>query len=217
MLGFSLARLSYLNIGGSASSSFDNGAAPGEWYWYRSDHYRIGITLHLSTILPAGLLMVWQFVPVLRHKFLLFHRINGYAIIVLVLLSNVGALMICRHSLGGTVETQVGVVTLATASTVSLAMAYYNIKRLQTDQHRPPWMLRAMFYLCTIITLRIIMIISTQITSRINSYHTVRSCDEMAFIYGSAVSAWKFYPQCNSTADPKTNLVVVHAMCEGLA
>ncbi|GAB7341256.1 hypothetical protein MBLNU457_7531t1 [Dothideomycetes sp. NU457] len=210
MLGFSLARLSYLNISGSAPSSFASGAAPGEWYWYRSDHYRIGITLHLSTILPAGLLMVWQFVPAIRHRFLLFHRINGYIIIILVLLANAGALMICRRSFGGTIETQVAIVTLATASTVSMAMAYYNIKRLQIDQHRA-WMLRAMFYLGTIITLRIIMIISAQITSVVNSYYTVRSCAEIAFIYGSEATAWTFYPQCNTTADPKTNLVVVHA------
>lgn len=80
--------------------------------------------------------MVWQFVPVIRHKFLIFHRINGYLIILLVLLGNVGALMIARHSFGGSLETQTGVGTCVIITTVSLAMAYYNIKRLQIDQHR---------------------------------------------------------------------------------
>jgi hypothetical protein len=74
MLGFTLARLSYLNI---APSSFASGASPGEWYRYHKGHYRIGIALHLSTILPAGSLMIWQFVLVIRHKLLLSHHING--------------------------------------------------------------------------------------------------------------------------------------------
>lgn len=210
MFGFSLARLSYLNISGSASGSFANGASPGEWYWYRSDHYRVGITLHLSTILPAGLLVVWQFVPKIRHRFLLFHRINGYLIILLVFLSNAGALMICRRSFGGTLETQAIVFVLVIATTVSLILAYYNIKRLQIDQHRA-WMLRAMFYLGSIITARIIMIISALIISRVDSYYAVRSCDELAFIVGSHAQMREQYPQCNSTADPRATLVVVQA------
>jgi uncharacterized membrane protein len=145
MLGFSLARLSYLNIAGAAPSSFAQRASPGEWYHYRTGIYRVGITLHLSTSLPAGLLMVWQFVPVIRHKALLFHRINGYLTIVLVFISNVGALMIARRAFGGGVETQAAVGSLVILTTVSVAMAYYSIKRLQIEQHRA-WMLRAMFY-----------------------------------------------------------------------
>ena len=59
MFGFSLSRLSNLNISGRAQSSFANGSSPGEWYWYSHGIHRIGITLHLATVLPAGLLMVW--------------------------------------------------------------------------------------------------------------------------------------------------------------
>lgn len=131
MFGFALARISYLNISGSSPSSFASGSAPGEWYWYSVGHYKLGITIHLATILPAGLLLVWQFVPVIRHKALLFHRINGYIVVLLVLVSNVGALMIVRRAFGGTLETQAGVGVLVILTTVSILMAYYNIKRLQ--------------------------------------------------------------------------------------
>ncbi|KAJ9619806.1 hypothetical protein H2203_008076 [Taxawa tesnikishii (nom. ined.)] len=210
MLGFSLARLSYLNIGGSATSSFASSASPGEWYWYRSGHYRVGITLHLGAILPAGLLMVWQFVPAIRHKFLIVHRINGYIIILLVLIANVGALMICRRSFGGTLETQAGVGVLVIITTISIAMAYYNIKRLQIDQHRA-WMLRAMFYLGTIITMRLIMIICASIISAVDRYYTVRSCDEITFIYGSSDPVRKYYPQCSIPNATVNGLVVVQA------
>jgi uncharacterized membrane protein len=81
----------------------------------------------------------------------LLHRIDGYVIILLVLISNVGALMIARHAFGGELATQTGVGLLAILSTGGLGMAYYNIKRLQLDQHRA-WMLRTFFYVSPMIT-----------------------------------------------------------------
>ena len=209
-MGFTLARLSYLNVDRSAKSSFKNSSSPGEWYWYRTGAYRIGIALHLGAILPAGFLMVWQFVPIIRHKFLIFHRINGYIIILLVFIGNAGALMICRRSFGGTIETQAGVGILVIITTTSICLAYYNIKRIQIDQHRA-WMLRTMFYLGTIITLRLIMILSALIISQVSTYYSTMSCDEITFLYDSSVPVNQLYPQCsnlNSTAD---DMVVIQA------
>lgn len=208
MLGFSLARLSYMNISGSAKSSYRNSSAPGEWYYYRTGHYRIGITLHLVTIIPAGILMVFQFVPIIRHKFLLFHRVNGYTIVLLVFLSNVGALMIARRAFGGGLDTQAAVGVLVILTTVSISMAYYNIKKLQIEQHRA-WMLRAMFYLGTIITTRLIMIIAALIISSVGSYYQVQTCGKVGFLYDSAQELYNLYPEClNATED--TN-IIVHA------
>lgn len=203
LLGFTLARLSYLNLAGNAKTSFASGAVPGEWYWYHHGFHRVGITVHLGTVLPAGLLITWQFVPVIRHKLLLFHRINGCIIIILVLISNVGALMICRVSFGGTLPTQAGVGVVAIITTVSIAMAYYNIKRLQIDQHRA-WMLRAMFYLATIITLRLIMLIAASITSLRSTYYEVMPCGELRFVIDNDTDYLARYPRCglaNSTDD----------------
>ena len=56
LFGFILARLQYLSIDGK----FREGSSPGEWYWLRSGHMRVGITLHLGTIIPAGFLLVFQ-------------------------------------------------------------------------------------------------------------------------------------------------------------
>lgn len=53
--------------------------------------------------------------------------------------------MIARRAFGGTLATQSVVGTLVIATTTSVFMAYYNIKRLQIDQHRA-WMLRVWFY-----------------------------------------------------------------------
>jgi uncharacterized membrane protein len=149
--GFLLARAQYLAI----DTVFKKDAAPGEWYYYQGGIYKIGITLHLSTLIPGGFLALFQFVPVIRHKARIFHRVNGYIVILLLILLNVGALMIARTAFGGTLATQglVGVLSIATLG--SALMAYINIKRLQIDQHRA-WMLRCWFYAGTIITMRII-------------------------------------------------------------
>lgn len=120
--------------------------------------------LHLFTILPATLLACVQFVPVVRHKFLLFHRLNGYIVVILALISSAGTLIIARHAFGGDFATQTWVGATVILTTVGLAMAYINVKLLQIDQHRA-WMMRAWAWFATIITIRIIMIISAQVIS----------------------------------------------------
>ncbi|EPE30060.1 hypothetical protein GLAREA_12783 [Glarea lozoyensis ATCC 20868] len=213
MLGFCLARAMYMNVSGNAPHSFKNSTVPGEWYWYQKGFRKIGITLHLATCIPLGFLMIWQFVPVIRHKFLMFHRINGYVVIILTFLTNVGALMIGRHSFGGGPEIQLGVGVLAIVTIGSICMAYYNVKRLQIDQHRA-WMLRGMFYLGTIITLRIIMQASTPILSASGNYFQSQPCKQVQFsyeLYGFGPYTQMLYPQCS---DPNAQ-VSVKASMEG--
>lgn len=178
LFGFALARLQFLDFNGIFCSRDGNGTAPGECFFYQQDHYKIGIRLHLATILPASLLAVLQYViplqtqhitnycirflPVIRHRALLFHRLNGYLIIVLVVISIagmftglvnecaylhliVGALMTARVAFGGGLDVQSGIGMLAIMVLVALAMSYVSIKRLRIDKHRA-WMLRAWFY-----------------------------------------------------------------------
>ncbi|KAE8379022.1 hypothetical protein BDV26DRAFT_303910 [Aspergillus bertholletiae] len=119
-MGFTLARLEFLNF---------------------------SIFCKNTVSLAAAILAFFQFVPAIRYKVILFHRINGYIIILLVLLSNAGTLMIARHTFGGLISTQAAVGLLVIITTCALGMAYYNVKRLQLEQHRA-WMLRAFFYPC---------------------------------------------------------------------
>lgn len=154
---------------------------------------------------------MWQFVPAIRRRFLLFHRINGHIIILLVLVGNAGAIMVCRHAFGGTLSTQAAVGVLVILSTVSIGLAYYNIKRLQIDQHRA-WMLRAMFYLGTIVTLRLIMIISALITSQVANHATTMSCGELLSIHdGSSLEVQQSYPGCGASNATAGTLVLVKA------
>lgn len=113
--------------------------------YYLRGHEKIGIILHLATVLPASFLVVFQFIPAIRYKVMLFHRLNGYLVIILSLLGTVGVLMIARHAFGGTLATQYATGFISIAFVGALVMAYINIKRLQIEQHRA-WMLRAWFY-----------------------------------------------------------------------
>jgi hypothetical protein len=122
-----------------------NGAAPGECFYYFQNPYKIGIMMHIFAILPAAFLVCFQFVPAFRHKAILFHRLNGYAVIILSTVASAGAIIILPHAFGGdfAIRTWGGAMVITT--TVAYALAIWNIKMLQIDQHRA-WMMRAWAY-----------------------------------------------------------------------
>jgi hypothetical protein len=151
MLGFSLARMMFLDYTGvyCNPNSQGNGAGPGECFSYKSKAvYQIGIKLHLYTIIPASLLVVFQFVPFIRYKALLVHRMNGYIVTILAIIGTVGAIMIAPVAFGGSLMVRGWVGTMSIMFVGSLALAIWNIKTLQLEQHRA-WMLRAWFYVST--------------------------------------------------------------------
>lgn len=152
--------------------------------------------------------------PIIRYKALIVHRINGYVILCLLLLANAGALMIARHSVGGGIETQVFVGLLAIITTLGAFMAYYNIKRLQIDQHRA-WMLRTWFYAGSIITLRLIMIINAKLISSIGGYYRAMPCDQIASLFKDQQSFKATYPQCSSATGITAGWVAVPANFSG--
>ena len=197
MLGFSLSRLPDLDYDHTFKDEF--ALIPGYWYYFHSGRFRVGMTMHLATILPAGILMVLQFTPAIRQKFTTFHRINGYTIILLLLTSNAAACVVLPHKQGGGARTatQTAETFLVIITTLGIAMAWWNIRRKQVDQHRA-WMLRTMFYLGTIITSRIINFISSPIISLMDNYYGVWSCDEIDFLYRNLEMPFPEadYPQC---------------------
>jgi hypothetical protein len=143
----------------------------------------------------------FQFVPVIRHKLLIFHRINGYTIIILFFISIAGVYMITRHAVGGSPNTQAAIGTLATLTTISISLAYYNIKRLQIDQHRA-WMIRTWVYAGSIISLRLIMMAANKAVYAMNDYYDAVACDVIFNDYaGLGIPAagnptYQLYPQC---------------------
>lgn len=153
LMGFTLARLSYFNFAGilcrpDGDPRAINNATPGECYYLLQTTYKTGMIIHLAGILPAAFLACFQFVPKIRHKVIIIHRMSGYTVIVLSMVATAGALVIARHSFGGGLDTQSAIGFLAIIFLFSNFMAYVNIKRLQIEQHRA-WMLRAWVYVST--------------------------------------------------------------------
>lgn len=145
-LGFALSRSPYLNYygifcrQGYLAAYFH--AAPGECYYFlNGGREQIGMMIHLFAIIPCCLLLFFQFVPSIRQRSSLFHRVNGYIIILLVSMAVAGGLTASRKSFGGDPAFRVSNGLLASLVVVGLAMAMVNIKRLRVDQHRA-WMLR---------------------------------------------------------------------------
>lgn len=174
----------------------------GDWEYQSHGRGRFGMLMHLVAVVPIGFLLPWQFLPVIRHKFIWFHRINGYLLLILLLLCDTGAILVAPGALGGTIETRL-LVGILTISTVGAAlMAYINIKRLQIDQHRA-WMLRCWAYAFNIISLRLIQLCALEIISRMKSFQAAMSCSRI----DSALSlvqpgmAALFYPGCKGNPD----------------
>lgn len=147
LLAFTLSRAPYLDYYGvfckpkSLTPSLH--AAPGECYFFlNGGQEQIGMMLHLYGIIPCCLLLFFQFIPVIRQRAVMFHRINGYIVILLMAVAVVGGLMVTRNAFGGDVSFQVANVLLGASVTSFLALAMINIKRRRIDQHRA-WMLRA--------------------------------------------------------------------------
>ncbi|KAM0340320.1 hypothetical protein ACHAPU_010533 [Fusarium lateritium] len=203
-LGFSLSRFIYLDFEGRLCPSEpptnriygSRGAVPGECYYYQRSVGKAGIIMHLAGILPAAVLVVFQFIPVIRHKALIVHRINGYITLLLSAVGIIGVFLIAKHTFGGTLEMQTVTGTASIMFIVSMVLAYINIKRLQIEQHRA-WMLRGWIIAGHIITMRAISAIMARITSHTDPYYAVTPCavvDSMFYYNKPVVEA--LYPDC---------------------
>ncbi|XEU97453.1 hypothetical protein FSHL1_002739 [Fusarium sambucinum] len=199
LFGFALARMMFLDFYGIYCNPENKGesAAPGECFSYKSKNiYKIGIKLHLYTIMPAALLAVFQFVPFIRYKVILFHRTNGYIILLLSIASTAGAIMIAPISFGGSMAIRGWVGTASIMFIGSLILGLWNIKALQLEQHRA-WMLRAWFYAGSIVTLRMIMIISATIMSKTPSFRQPMQCEKVSSFYDDNADLLDKYPTCS--------------------
>lgn len=149
----------------------------------------------------------------MRRRLLVVHRINGYTVLLLTLVSTAGALMLARRAFGGGFDVQAGVATISLMFVASLAVAYYSIKRLRVEQHRR-WMLRAWFYAGSIITTRIIQGIAALIISSAGGhrYYSAQPCDKIAYMLNNDEQAvLSRFPGCTAFLDgssPDQHVVV---------
>ncbi|QRV80979.1 membrane protein [Ceratobasidium sp. AG-Ba] len=192
MFGFALARFMCLHV-----PTLETSRGPGEGYYILQGIYKPAILIHIGTVLPAGIFAILQFVPQIRYKAIIVHRVLGYVTLFLLLIGAITGFILGRRALGGEIAIQTGVIFLGASVLVSAVLAYYNIKRLQIDQHRK-WMLRTWFYAGSIITLRLVMIIIAKAVSAIDQYAAVWSCGEVDYVLKNATLLVQNYPVCAS-------------------
>ncbi len=106
LFGFGLSRLFWLDIYGRLCPPVPKfnltTAMPSLCYTVRNfTRYKVAIILHLATCLPAAIIAVFQFVPIIRYRLILYHRVAGYAAVLLMTTSFVGACMIADAAMGG--------------------------------------------------------------------------------------------------------------------
>ncbi|KAI0546534.1 hypothetical protein F4679DRAFT_598612 [Xylaria curta] len=209
-LGFTISRLQFLDFYGvfcsATAKSTTSHAAPGECFYFLQKPYTIGIILHLATILPAALLVCIQFIPVVRRKASLLHRVNGHIIILLSVLSMAGVYIIAPRTFGGGFDAQGLLGALSVCFLWALLMSYISIKRRQIDQHRA-WMLRAWFWAGSIITGRLIAILVLKVLKSPPYY--AMPCDKIDFMLQDRTL--DLYPEClsfYSGANREQNVVV---------
>ncbi|KAL0070203.1 hypothetical protein AAF712_002693 [Marasmius tenuissimus] len=113
--------------------------------------------------------------------------------------------------MGGDPSTQSGIVLLGALTLVSATIAWFNVKKLQIDQHRK-WMLRTWFYAGSIITVRLLMFIVAKTVAAIGQYHTVWRCEEVLYtIDNNSTKLEELYPTC-LTGSLDATYVAVPAM-----
>lgn len=192
-------------------------------YRFHQEPYRFGLYLHLATALPAGflgrvftpftpylsstkallLIAPLQFIPAIRAKKIIFHRILGYFELLMILLACVGAVMLSRRVLSEDPAGYMHAIVFGGTTLFTLFMAWINIKRLQIDQHRK-WMLRygsrsnrlsplglhlhhsrAWGLLGSVITVRLIVLAAPQYIDRVGSYSIVSQVSAISTIFNS--------------------------------
>jgi hypothetical protein len=144
------------------------------------------------------------------------HRYNGYVVMFLLSLGNIAIILTLPVSMGGgDLSLYSAILFLAVATSGAMYLAWYNIKRQQIEEHRK-WMLRAMFWMGTIVTMRVIMILIIPAVSYHGGFATVShqillvcftrltdpsryelwTCDQVKYVTANDTAAYEEFPAC---------------------
>ena len=145
MASFCIIRLQTLSALSAFCTTDEGGMAKECYYYLKPGTNRVGIVLHLVCALPGALLACLQFIPIIRQRLLVLHRVNGHFVILLTVLGTIGGLLVGKNSFIEGFEWQAVLAVVGLCFFGSAVIAFISIKRLQIEKHRA-WMLRAWFY-----------------------------------------------------------------------
>ncbi|GJJ14262.1 hypothetical protein Clacol_008526 [Clathrus columnatus] len=148
----------------------------------------------------------YEFVLSIRNKAPFIHRYIGYTIMTLLTLGNIAIAMISPISMGGNdLSLTLAIIFLIISTSTAMGLAWYNIRKQQIDEHRK-WMLRAMFWMGIIVTMRLFMIMVVSTISCIGGYATLWTCAQAQSITGETIEFYNEFPECRLS--PKTYIGV---------
>ncbi|KAH7343521.1 hypothetical protein B0J17DRAFT_713696 [Rhizoctonia solani] len=195
LLGFCLSRLMML-----APSNVIHKTVAGEWYWYRQALYKPNIFMHIYMSIVGGILASLQFIPIIRRKNMIIHRINGVA-----------GSIVARRAFGGDLNSEAAYYTLGFMIGPSAMLGVFFARfRVNVALHRE-WMLRTVSYSGSVITARFITIMARAIISAIGTYYAMWRCDEITFLLKDTEIIQNLFPVCVNATRPKRTFVPVHA------
>ncbi|KAG9079668.1 hypothetical protein FRC06_007595 [Ceratobasidium sp. 370] len=146
LFGFCMSRLMML-----APSNVVTKTVPGEWYWYRQALYKPNIFMHIYMSIVGGTLAVFQFIPVIRRRKMILHRINGYVVFFTLIPGSVAGSIVARRAFGGDLNSETAYYTLGFMIGPAGMLGVY-FARVDTALHRE-WMLRMTLWLAILIHL----------------------------------------------------------------
>jgi hypothetical protein len=205
LLGFCLARAYMMN-----NRIMLQQTVPGEFRWFQLPMYRINYIIHIYLTIVGGILVGLQFMPAIRRKSVLLHRVNGYTCLILLIVGNISGGIISRRAFGGEINAQSAYYVLAIMLIFSALMGYWYVKK-NTRAHRK-WMLRSVVYFSAIISARLIMLAARLIVTEIGTYYSLWRCDEVLYVLKDENVLLQMFPQCTSPTPTDNGLyVAVHA------
>jgi len=183
---------------------------PGEWFWFRQPMYKINLFIHIYLTTLGGIGAVLQFIPSIRRRAVILHRLNGYGVLFCLIVGNICGSIIARRSFGGELNVQSAYMILGFMILFTGLMGIYNVKK-DTRQHRK-WMLRMVVYFAVAITARLIMLAAREIITIIGTYYSIWRCDEIFNLLVDPTVIEASFPQCLAAGvNPSSLWVSVHA------
>ncbi|KAJ7074508.1 hypothetical protein C8F01DRAFT_1273765 [Mycena amicta] len=181
-----------------------------EWFWFHAPVYRINLLIHIYLTILGGIGAVLQFLPAIRRRNVLLHRLNGYGVLFCLIVGNICGAIVGRRSFGGELNVQSAYYILGIMVVYSGLLGIYNVKK-DTRRHRK-WMLRMVVYFGAIITARLIMLSGTAIITDIGTYFSIWRCDEVLNLLTDLAARERDFPQCVASGVNTASVwVAVHA------
>ncbi|KAJ7243552.1 hypothetical protein C8J57DRAFT_1366161 [Mycena rebaudengoi] len=168
-----------------------------------------GRTPHL--LVPVGGIgALFQFLPAIRRRKVILHRINGYAVLFCLIVAVTCGSIVARRAFGGEVNSQSSYYIQAMMIIYAALMGIYNVKK-DTRRHRK-WMLRMVVYFTSVLTARLIALPARAIMTIIGTYYTIWRCDEVINLLRAPETLQGSFPQCAAAGiNPADVYVAVHA------